>query len=237
MAKNAHRQHRTKKLTHQRQISFSITWTRQEPRGLVSWELCDFGSSGSQFEFHCGQLFISLSLSFSKWGQLLSLSHVRRWPPHMRASEACSNLSGGYYRIRIYKTPQEVTVGIYKPLAKVYVLKWALGNRNLHKKSKISSLKILAIYSPIVHHIWPNLLKNLKDAFQVFEGILTFYRIDEFCMFWSPGRHIENNYTKWSLWTAKVAFLGHCFLCVAPGYQSMQNSSIGFHRILTSFSS
>ena len=35
VAKNAHRQHRMKKLTYQRRIAFSISWTRQEHRGLV----------------------------------------------------------------------------------------------------------------------------------------------------------------------------------------------------------
>ena len=33
---------------------------------VVSWKLCDFGSRGTRFEFHRGQLFISLSLFFLK---------------------------------------------------------------------------------------------------------------------------------------------------------------------------
>ena len=32
----------------------------------LSWKLCDFGSSGTRFEFHYGQLFISVSLFFLK---------------------------------------------------------------------------------------------------------------------------------------------------------------------------
>ena len=32
----------------------------------LSWKLCDFGSRGTRFEFHRGQLFISVSLFFLK---------------------------------------------------------------------------------------------------------------------------------------------------------------------------
>ena len=55
----------------------------------LSWKLCDFGSSGTRFEFHRGQLFISVSLFFSKWGQqknsksftwtAMASAHARQW--------------------------------------------------------------------------------------------------------------------------------------------------------------
>ena len=67
----------------------------------LSWKLCDFGSSGTRFEFHRGQLFISVSL-FSQGEdskKFQSLSHERRWPPHMRASEVYKNLPAGFYRV------------------------------------------------------------------------------------------------------------------------------------------
>ena len=68
----------------------------------LSCKLCDFGSSGTRFEFHCGQLFISVSLFFSQSEdskKFQSLSHERRWPPHMRASEVYKNLPAGFYRV------------------------------------------------------------------------------------------------------------------------------------------
>ena len=61
------------------------------------WKLCAFGSSGTWFEFHRGQHFIFVSL-FSESEdseKFQSLSHVRRWPPHMRASEVYKNLTAG----------------------------------------------------------------------------------------------------------------------------------------------
>ena len=61
----------------------------------LSWKLCDFGSRGTRFEFHRGQLFISVSLFFSQSEdskKFQSLSHQQRWPPHMRASEVNKNL-------------------------------------------------------------------------------------------------------------------------------------------------
>ena len=68
----------------------------------LSWKLCDLGSSGTWFEFHRAQLFISVSL-FSSQSEdsekFRSLSHVRRWPPHMRACEVYENLPAGYNRI------------------------------------------------------------------------------------------------------------------------------------------
>ena len=68
----------------QRQIAFSISWTFQEPRALISWKLCDFGCSENRFEFH----FVSASL-LSKWGQrkisksftctAMAASHACQW--------------------------------------------------------------------------------------------------------------------------------------------------------------
>ena len=68
----------------------------------LSWKLCDFGSRGTRFEFHRSQLFISVSLFFSQSEdskKFQSLSHERRWPPHMRASEVYKNLPAGFYRV------------------------------------------------------------------------------------------------------------------------------------------
>ena len=55
----------------------------------LSWKLCDFGSRGTRFEFHHGQLFISVSLFFHKvrtakisksftWTAMAS-AHARQW--------------------------------------------------------------------------------------------------------------------------------------------------------------
>ena len=68
----------------------------------LSWKLCDLGSRGTRFEFHRGQLFISVSLSFSQSEDsktFQSLSLERRWPPHMRASEVYKNLPAGVYMV------------------------------------------------------------------------------------------------------------------------------------------
>ena len=154
---------RTKKLSYQRQIAFSIGWTRQEPRDLVgSSVISDWAVPGSNFTV-ASSLFLCNSLSFmttapddrhKSWNLKLSketkklcvqswcctalpalgtehrsrvgithhcnsfflqsedcekfqsLSHVWRWPPHMRASEVYSNLPGGYYKI--YKPPRRL---------------------------------------------------------------------------------------------------------------------------------
>ena len=65
-----------------------------------SWKLCDFGSSGTRFEFHRGHwLFISVSLFFSQSEdskKFQSLSHEQQWPPHMRAKEVYKNLPAGF---------------------------------------------------------------------------------------------------------------------------------------------
>ena len=66
----------------------------------LSRKLCDFGSRGTRFEFHRGQLFVSASLfSQSEDNEnFQSLSHVGRWPAHMLASEVYKNLPAGFYR-------------------------------------------------------------------------------------------------------------------------------------------
>ena len=89
VAKNAYRQHRTNKLTYQRRIAFSISWTRQEPRGLVgSSVISDQAVPGSN-STAVSSVFLCHSF-FSKWGQRkisLSLSRTYgamacgRWPP------------------------------------------------------------------------------------------------------------------------------------------------------------
>ena len=102
----------------------------------ISWKLCEFGSSGARFEFTAvSSLFLChfFSLHSEDSKKFQSLSHVPRWPPHMRASEVYSYLPGGYYKI--YKPPRRLLSG-FTNLWPKYVLKWALGNKNLHKKSK-----------------------------------------------------------------------------------------------------
>ena len=104
----------------QRQIAFSISLTRQEPRGLVgSSVISDPVVPGSKF--HRGQLFISVSLFFPQSEdseKFQSLSHVRQWPPHMRTSEVNKKPPSRLLIIG-FKNPRQVIIGIYKPLAKV----------------------------------------------------------------------------------------------------------------------
>ena len=115
------------KKRNQRQIAFSISWTHQEPCGLVgSSVILVPGVPGSN-----STLYFSVTFFFSKWGQqkISSLSHERRWPPHKRASEVYKNLPAGSYREFLFFN-----------LWPKYVLKWALGNRNLHKKFNLRLL-------------------------------------------------------------------------------------------------
>ena len=65
MAKNAHRQHRTKKLKISKTNSL-FNQLNSSRASWLSWKPCDFESSGTRFKFHHGQLCISLSLCFSK---------------------------------------------------------------------------------------------------------------------------------------------------------------------------
>ena len=68
VAENAHRQHRTKKQTYQRQIAIAISWTRQEPRGLVgSSVISDPAAPGSNSNavsslFPCHFLFFKVRI-------------------------------------------------------------------------------------------------------------------------------------------------------------------------------
>ena len=77
------------KKRNQKQIAFSISWARQEPRGLVgSSVILDPGvpvsnSTAVNSLFLC-HFFSSQSQDSKKFQ---SLSHERRWPLHMRASE------------------------------------------------------------------------------------------------------------------------------------------------------
>ena len=85
----------------QRQIAFSITWTRQEPCGLVGSSVISDpgvpGSNSTAVNSLCLCHFFSQSED-SKTFQ--SLSHQRRWPPHMRASEVYKT-SQQYPRMRV----------------------------------------------------------------------------------------------------------------------------------------
>ena len=76
------------KKRNQRQISFSISWTRQEPRGLVGSSVISVpGVSGSNST--AVNSFISVSLFFLKWGQqknsksftwtAMASAHARQW--------------------------------------------------------------------------------------------------------------------------------------------------------------
>ena len=77
---------RTKKLTYQR-LAFSISWTRQELRGLVGSSVISdqavpgLNSTAVSSVFLCHFFFQSEDSE-----KFLSLSHVRRWPPHVRAT-------------------------------------------------------------------------------------------------------------------------------------------------------
>ena len=130
--KNAHRQDKETN-TYQTQKAFSIIWARQTPRGLVrSSVISDPAVPGLNFSavnslFLCHFFFLQSEDS----EKFQSLSHVQQWPPHMRPCEVYSYLSGGYYKN--YKPPRRLLLGITNLWPK-YVLKWALGKRNLHKK-------------------------------------------------------------------------------------------------------
>ena len=130
VAKNAHRQDEETN-TYQTQIAFSITGTRQEPRGLVG-SSCDFGSSGARFKFHRGQLFIiSPSLFF-----LFKVRTAKNFKVfHMFGDGLCTcapaNLSGGYYKN--YKPPRRLLSG-FTNLWPKYVLKWGLAIETSIKK-------------------------------------------------------------------------------------------------------
>ena len=88
----------------QRQIAFSISWTHQEPRGLVgSSVISDPAVPGSNSTmvislFLCHFFCQSMQSENSEIFQ--TLSHVRRWPPHMCTSEVYRNLPAGYYRVK-----------------------------------------------------------------------------------------------------------------------------------------
>ena len=94
---NCSRVHIIKK--NQRQIAFSITWIRQEPCGLVGSSVISDpgfpGSNSTAVNSFCVTLF-SQSEDSKK---IHSLSHERRWPPHVRASEVYKNLPADFYRV------------------------------------------------------------------------------------------------------------------------------------------
>ena len=86
--------HRTK---NQGQIAVSISWTRQEPRGLVEalwfriqWYLVQIPLWSTLY--FCVTFFFSSEES----EKFQSHSHVQRWSPHMRTSEVYKNLPAGY---------------------------------------------------------------------------------------------------------------------------------------------
>ena len=84
----------------QRQIGFSISCARQEPRGSVgSSAISDPAVPGSN-STAANSNFISVSFfSQSEDSEKFQiLSHVRRWPPHIR-SEVCKNLPADFYRV------------------------------------------------------------------------------------------------------------------------------------------
>ena len=88
VAKNAHRQHRTKKLTYQRQIAFSICWTRQEPCCLVGSSVILDRAVPYSNSTTVNSLFLC-HFFFSKWGQrkisksfkcsVMASAHARQW--------------------------------------------------------------------------------------------------------------------------------------------------------------
>ena len=100
----------------------------------LSWKLCDFGSSSTRLEFHRGQLFISVSLFFLK---VRTAKNFKVFHVYGGGLRTCAP-------VKSIKTSQQVFIGFkYLPaghfrgftnLWPKYVLKWALGNRNLHKK-------------------------------------------------------------------------------------------------------
>ena len=107
VAKNAHEQHRTKKLTYQRWIAPSISWTRQEPRGLVGSSVnSDQAVPGSNSTAVSSVFLCHFFFQSEDSEKFLSFSHVRRWPPHMRTTvrllqevtKRITNLPGGCYR-------------------------------------------------------------------------------------------------------------------------------------------
>ena len=82
----------------ERQIAFSISWTRQEPRGLVgSSVISDPAVPPGSKPTVVNSLFLCYLFFQSEDSEKFqSLSHVRRWPPHMRASEVFNNLPAGF---------------------------------------------------------------------------------------------------------------------------------------------
>ena len=102
----------------------------------LSWKLCDFGSSGTRFEFHRGQLFISVSLFF------LTVRTAKTFKVfHMNGNGLRT-----YTQKKSIKTFQQVFIG-FKNLPAGYFRdlqtssqsmcsNWALGNRYLHKNQE-----------------------------------------------------------------------------------------------------
>ena len=99
----------------------------------LSWKLRDFDSRvpGSN-STTVNSLFLCHFFSQSEDSKKIQcLSHERRWPTHMRVSEVYKKLTACFDRFK--KPPSKFLSGI-KNLWPKFVLKWALGNRNLHKK-------------------------------------------------------------------------------------------------------
>ena len=126
----------------------------------LSWKRCDFGSSGTRFKFHHGQLFISVSLFFSKWGQR-KISKSFTWTA-MVSAHAC--------QWSLEKPPSRLLSG-FTNLCPKYVLKWALGNRNLHKYLNIIISNSGAFVSRGIIILWPTSAKKafLINSMKAFE--------------------------------------------------------------------
>ena len=116
----------------QRQMAFSISWIRQEPRGLVGSSVISDPAVPGSNSTAVNSLFLCHFFSQSEDSKKFqSLSHERRWPPHMRASE-------------VYKTSQQVFIG-FKNLPTGYYRKLKTSGQSMCSNGRLAietSIKI-----------------------------------------------------------------------------------------------